>query len=64
MGSYASCRPTPQFEPFAVVAAVHRQRGSLRRLSPAQLADLEEVRLKRLVVESPWLQFTSECQRF
>jgi hypothetical protein len=64
MGSYASCRPAPQFEPFAVVAAVHRQRGSLRRLSPAQLADLEEVRLKRLVVESPWLQFTSECQRF
>ena len=32
-----------KFEPFAVVAAIHRERGKLMRLNPDQLADLELV---------------------
>ena len=30
----------------------------------AQLSQYAKVSLQRLLDESPWLQFTSECQRF
>jgi hypothetical protein len=32
--------------------------------SSARVHERHQVRLKRLVVESPWSPFTGECQRF
>jgi hypothetical protein len=45
-------------------AAQGKELSTQLAAAEAERARLEAVSLERLVVESPWLQCTSKCQRF